>query len=42
MNDIKNLPSVIEGLKDLEEMYKKEQEAKSDVRGDATPGFADR
>lgn len=42
MKEMQNVSGVIEQLKTLEFMYKKEQEAESDVRGGAEIGFMDR
>ena len=42
MNELQNISSVVSELQELEELYKKEQQAESKVRGDATPGFMDR
>ncbi len=42
MDEMKNVSKVVEELKTLEFMYKKEQEAESDVRGGAEIGFMDR
>lgn len=42
MDEMKNVSKVVEELKTLEYMYKKEQEAESDVRGGAEIGFMDR
>lgn len=42
MSEMQSVSKVIEELKNLEYMYKKEQEAQSDVRGDAEVGFMDR
>lgn len=42
MDEMKNVSKIVEELKTLEYMYKKEQEAESDVRGDAEVGFMDR
>lgn len=42
MDEMKNVSKVVEELKTLEFMYKKEQEAESDVRGGAEVGFMDR
>ena len=39
--EMKNLGDVITGLKNLELLYEKEQEAKSNLRADAVPGFFD-
>ena len=42
MTEMQTVSKVVEELKTLEYMYKKEQEAESDVRGDAEVGFMDR
>lgn len=42
MAEMQTVSKVVEELKTLEFMYKKEQEAESDVRGDAEVGFMDR
>lgn len=42
MNAMQDVAKTIEGLQTLEYMYKKEQEAESDVRGGAEIGFMDR
>ena len=42
MEEMRNVSKVVEELKTLEYMYKKEQEAESDVRGGAEVGFMDR
>ena len=42
MKEMQNVSKIVEELKTLEYMYKKEQEAESDVRGDAEVGFMDR
>lgn len=42
MTEMQNVSKVVEELKTLEFMYKKEQEAESDIRGGAEPGFMDR
>ena len=39
--EIKNVGDVLAGVKQLELMYDKEEEAKTDLRSDATPGFRD-
>ena len=41
MAEMKTVSGVIEELQRLESMYKKEQEAESDIRGDVEPGFSD-
>lgn len=42
MQEMQSVSKVVEELKTLEYMYKKEQEAESDVRGGAEIGFMDR
>ena len=42
MKEMQNVSKIVEELKTLEYMYKKEQEAESDVRGGAEIGFMDR
>lgn len=42
MKEMQNVSKIVEELKTLEFMYKKEQEAESEVRGDAAIGFMDR
>lgn len=42
MTEMQTVSKVVEELKTLEYMYKKEQEAESDVRGGAEVGFMDR
>lgn len=42
MSEMQTVSKVVEELKTLEFMYKKEQESESDVRGDAEVGFMDR
>jgi predicted DNA-binding transcriptional regulator YafY len=42
MAEMQSVSKVIEELKTLEFMYKKEQEAQSDTRGDIKEGFMDR
>lgn len=42
MNAMQDVAKTIEGLQTLEFMYKKEQEAESDVRGGTEVGFMDR
>ena len=42
MAEMQTVSKVVEELKTLEFMYKKEQEAESDIRGDAEVGFMDR
>lgn len=42
MSEMQNVASVVEELKTLEQMYKKEMEVESDIRGDAVAGFMDR
>ena len=42
MVEMQNVSKIVEQLQTLEYMYKKEQEAESDVRGDAEIGFMDR
>lgn len=42
MTEMQNVSKIVEQLKTLEYMYKKEQEAESDVRGNAEIGFMDR
>lgn len=42
MTEMQNVSKIVEELKTLEYMYKKEQEAESDVRGGAEIGFMDR
>ena len=42
MAEMQSVSKVVEELKTLEYMYKKEQEAESDIRGDAEAGFMDR
>ena len=40
--EMANISKSLDGLKELEEMYKKEQEAESSLRGDHEPGMFDR
>lgn len=42
MKEMQNVSKIVEELKTLEYMYKKEQEAESDIRGGAEIGFMDR
>lgn len=42
MSAMQDVAKIVESLKTLEFMYKKEQEAESEVRGDAAVGFMDR
>ena len=42
MTEMQNVAKIVENLQTLEYMYKKEQEAESDVRGGAEVGFMDR
>lgn len=42
MTEMQTVSKVVDELKTLEYMYKKEQEAESDIRGDAEVGFMDR
>ena len=42
MAELQNISTVVSELQALEDLYKKEQQAESQVRGDATPGFMDR
>ena len=41
IGELKQLGDVIQGIKTLELMYEKDQEAKSNLRADAQPGFFD-
>jgi len=42
LGEMASIAKSLDGLKDLEEMYKKEQEAENSLRGDHEPGMFDR